>query len=427
MQTEADKTAASESPFVIMVKPVSSLCNLRCSYCYYLETARENNILSGTGMTEEILERVISQYIKSSPGPVVSFTWHGGEPVLAGLDFYRTAVRLQSEYLPEGWSCWNSLQTNGTLLDNEWCDFLKENNFDVGLSLDADRWLHDKYRKDAEGHGSFERVLKSAQLLQQHGIQPDLLCTVTSAAAKDPLAVYTALRSLGTGWMQFIPIVRRLPDGRVTEDSVTAEGYGYFLCEIFDEWLLNDIGRTNVQIFAESSLIIQGGSTSLCSMSQVCGRALVVEQNGSVYSCDHFVSPEHCLGNIADISLGQLADSREQQDFGLRKQENINSRCRNCQYLKFCGGGCPKDRFAADSHGEGNLNYLCDGLREFFRHAENPLEQIAAMRRKGMTVKAVTEKFRADTKAKWKGIRRDDPCPCGSGRKAKQCCWHKRI
>ena len=427
MQTETDKTAAAESPFVIMVKPVGSLCNLRCGYCYYLETARKNNMALSSVMSEKTLETVIAQYIKGSPGPVVSFTWHGGEPVLAGLDFYRTAVKLQSEYLPEGWSCWNSLQTNGTLLDDEWCEFLKENNFDVGLSLDADRWLHDKYRKDAEGNGTFERVLKSVKMLQQHGIQPDLLCTVTSAAAKDPLGVYTALRALGTGWMQFIPIVRRYPDGRVTDDSAAAESYGRFLCEIFDEWLLNDIGRTNVQIFAEASLILQGGNTSLCSMAQVCGRAIVVEQNGDVYSCDHFVSPEHRLGNIADASLGQLADCSQQLEFGLRKQQLMNSRCGICPYLKLCGGGCPKDRFASDSHGEENLNYLCDGFRKFFMHAQEPLEQITAMRQKGMTAASVTEKFRSDAAEKWKGIRRDDPCPCGSGRKAKQCCWHKRV
>ena len=423
--SDSEKTVPGQ--FVLMVKPVGSSCNLRCGYCYYLDTAEVNDKELRPRMSDEVLEALIRQYIEAGPGPVVSFTWHGGEPVLAGLEFYRTAVKLQAKYLPEGWSCWNSLQTNGTLLDDEWCVFLKENNFDVGLSLDGERWLHDKYRKDAAGNGTFDKVHAAAGLLQSYGIQPDLLCTVTAAAAKEPLSVYKSLRSLGTGWIQFIPIVRRTPEGGVSADTVSGEAYGRFLCEIFDEWILRDIGRTNVQIFAETALMLSGGSTSLCSMSLVCGRALVAEQDGDIYSCDHFVTPEHRIGNIADTDLRQLADSGMQEYFGMKKLKQLQLKCLECSYLQLCGGGCPKDRFSSDIHGNEDLNYLCDGLFSFFERAQDPLQQLAAMRKSGLSAAAASSKFREQAAAEWKGIRRDDPCPCGSGRKAKQCCWHKRV
>ncbi|MDR0287849.1 MAG: radical SAM protein, partial [Clostridiales bacterium] len=299
-------------PFSVMAKPVGSRCNLECEYCYYLKTAYpERNILPAH-MSYEVLEKFICQYIEASQGPEVGFVWHGGEPTLAGIDFYRHAVELQKQFLPGGWSCYNSLQTNGLLLDVEWCSFLAEACFYVGLSIDGTQAVHDLYRKDAAGNGSYADALNAVRRLQEHGIQPDLLCTVTSAAAKEPLSVYRALRELDTGWIQFIPIIRRDSSGNVTPDSVTGEDYGNFLCTVVDEWAYNDLGRLDVQLFAETDRIWAGGGAGLCWMAPVCGRALIVEVDGSVYSCDHYVFPEYRIGDIHSSNLGELVDSKVQ-------------------------------------------------------------------------------------------------------------------
>lgn len=430
-------------PFTVMAKPVGPRCNLTCSYCYYLETEDMYEGRLPPKMSDALLETYIRQYIEASPGPVVSFTWHGGEPTLAGLDFYRKAVEFQRRYLPPGWSCWNNLQTNGTLLDDEWCSFLAEENFDVGLSIDGTPRTHDTYRKDHGGRGTHERVAAAARRLQAHGIQPDLLCTVTSTSAEEPVAIYRALRDLNTGWMQFIPIVRRDPDGRVTPDSVTPEGYGDFLCAVFDEWLKNDIGRLEIQQVAEMALVWSGGEANLCWMAPTCGRVLIVEQDGAVYSCDHFVSPEHRIGyigalsqgevsasaasEVATSSLGALVDSPVQRQFGLAKRDRLPQQCRACTWLAVCNGGCPKDRFATAEDGESGLNYLCAGLTKFFAHVEQPLKRIVELRRLGRAPAAIMAQLRAESQARWRGVGRNDPCPCGSGRKAKHCCWSKRL
>ncbi|MGI6642563.1 MAG: anaerobic sulfatase maturase [Bacillota bacterium] len=417
---------ASE-PFTVMAKPVGPRCNLTCSYCYYLETEDFYGGRLPPKMSDDLLETYIRRYIEASPGPVVSFIWHGGEPTLAGLDFYRKAVEFQKRYLPPGWSCWNNLQTNGILLDDEWCSFLKAANFDVGISIDGTLRTHDTYRKDRGGRGTYERVVASVRRLQAHGIQPDLLCTVTSTAAEEPVAVYRALRDLDTGWMQFIPIVRQGPDGRVTPDSVTPEGYGDFLCAVFDEWLRNDIGRLEIQQVAEMALVRSGGCSNLCWMAPTCGRVLVVEQDGSVYSCDHFVSPKYRIGDIMTSSLGALVDSPVQRRFGYAKRDELPEQCRDCPWLAVCNGACPKDRFATAEDGSTGLNYLCAGLKRFFAHAEKPLRRIVELRRLGGTPAAIKAQLRAESQARWRGIGRNDPCPCGSGRKAKHCCWDRRM
>ncbi|MDQ7095633.1 anaerobic sulfatase maturase [Desulfosporosinus sp. PR] len=418
-------TTAS-GPFVVMAKPVGPLCNLKCDYCYYLETEHFYNSPHQFRMSDSMLEAYIRQYIAASPGPVIQFTWHGGEPTLAGLDFYRLAVNLQKQYLPEGWSCWNNLQTNGILLDDEWCSFLAENRFDVGLSIDGTQWLHDKNRKDHRGGGTYECAVAAVRRLQAHGIQPDLLCTVTSATAKEPLAVYRALRDLGTGWIQFIPIVRHTTDGQMTEESVTAEGYGHFLCTVFDEWLHHDLGRLDVQLFAELILVWSGGAASLCWMAPSCGRVLVVEHDGRVYSCDHFVTPDYRIGNIETASLSTLVDLPLQRRFGNDKQTLLPLQCRTCPWLAVCNGGCPKDRVASAENGEQGLNYLCSGFRQFFAHAENSLKQVVQLRKRGLTPDAIMAELRDESLLRWRGVGRNDLCPCGSGRKAKHCCWSKR-
>ena len=389
-----EMTPAS-APFVVMAKPVGSSCNLKCGYCYYLETKRFDNDRDNLRMPDDLLETFIRQYISASPGPIVSFTWHGGEPTLAGLDFYKRAVELQKRYTPEGWSCWNNLQTNGMILNDAWCSFLADARFDVGLSIDGTQLLHDQVRKDHNGKGTYERAIKAIRLLQVHGIQPDLLCTVTSSIAKEPLAVYQALRELNTGWIQFIPIVKRTEDGQILDETVMGEAYGDFLCNIFDEWVQNDLGKSDVQLFAEIAMVLSGGTASLCWMAPTCGRVLIVEKDGDVYSCDHFVDPGHRIGSIHTASLGALIDGPEQNLFGNNKQDLLPQKCRSCTWLTLCNGGCLKDRFDFTKSGEAGLNYLCDGFQKIFAHSVPRLEQVLKLRRSGSSFDAIMDKMRS--------------------------------
>jgi len=381
----------ASAPFAVMAKPVGSRCNVNCGYCYYLNAdSRGEN----ARMSDALLEAFIRGYIEASPGPVAPFTWHGGEPTLAGLDFYRLAVELQKRYLPEGFKIWNNLQTNGTLLDEEWAAFLAENRFDVGLSVDGTRELHDRYRKYRGGGATYERAVAAVRRLQARGIQADLLCTVTSAAAKEPLAVYRALRQLGTGWIQFIPIVRKTGGGGLSPESVGGEEYGRFLCEIFDEWLLNDLGKTEVQVFAETAMVRSGRAAALCWMAPTCGRVLIVERDGGVYACDHYVTPERRLGDITASDLASLVDSPPQRRFGGDKRGALPKQCRECEFLSLCNGGCPKDRLAVTASGEPGLNVLCTGLKRFFAHSEQPMKRVMALRRRGLGPDAIMAELR---------------------------------
>lgn len=415
-----------KEPFVIMAKPVGPVCNLKCNYCYYLETAQLYTLPHQFRMPDDLLETFIRQYITASPGPEVLFVWHGGEPTLAGIDFYRRAVELQKQYLPEGWSCWNNLQTNGLLLDEEWCAFLADSHFDVGLSIDGTQRLHDAFRKDLTGNGTYEQVVAVVHRLQSRGIQPDLLCVVTAVAAEEPVGIYRALRDLNTGWIQFIPLVRRLPGGHISEETITGEAYGNFLSRVFDDWLYHDFGKINIQFFAEMMLVWSGGTASVCWMAPTCGRVLIVEHDGSVYSCDHFVNPEHRIGELGTSSLSELVNSPAQQRFGNDKRDKLPAVCRSCRWLEVCRGGCPKDRFALAVDGQPGLNYLCGGLRQFYAHAEKPLRKVVERMKQGLTSEAIRAELRKESLSRWKGIGRNDPCPCGSGRKAKNCCWFQR-
>jgi len=443
-------------PFSVMAKPVGSACNLACGYCYY----KSGKGASAPRMSAVLLEEFVRQYIAASPGPEVFFTWHGGEPTLAGLDFYRLAVELQKKYAPEGWSCVNNLQTNGLALDDEWCAFLSEARFDVGLSLDGYKRLHDSQRKDPRGGGSYDAAAAAARRLQASGVQPDLLCTVTSQTAAEPEAVFRALMEMDTGWIQFIPIVRIGPDGLPAPDSVSAEAYGGFLCAVFDEWVRRGLGRCGVQLFAETARVLSGGSAGLCWMAPSCGGVLILERDGSVYSCDHYVRPEHKIGDIFSSDLRELANLPEQIRFGEAKRDGLPEQCRTCRWLALCNGGCPKDRFGRagdvknykrgrddpaptdeigrdnESNGiakvgepnsivkgsEPGLNRLCAGLKRFFAHAEQPLKTVAALSNEGYKPAAISQMLLAESKASWKGTGRNDPCPCGSGKKAKNCC-----
>jgi uncharacterized protein len=371
-------------PFVVMAKPIGRRCNLNCEYCYYTGA---DSFHQGQ-MSDRLLEKFIRQYIEASEGPEVHIVWHGGEPTLAGLDFYRRVVALEKRYLPKGWECWNNLQTNGVLLDDEWAAFIAEERFDVGLSVDGAAWLHDKYRKNFGGRGSWENAVAAVRRLQARGVRPDLLCTVTSSAAGAPLAVYRALRELDTGWIQFIPIVRRDAEGRLTTDSVSAESYGRFLCAVFDEWAPRAIGRLDVQLFAEAARVWSGGKAGLCWMAPTCGRALIVEMDGGVYSCDHYGYPEYRIGNIETNRLRDLADLPVQLIFATNKRDRLNAQCRACPHLAVCNGGCPKDRFKQD------LNCLCAGLRRFFSHAQPIAMQILQLARRGLSPAAIMAELR---------------------------------
>ena len=373
-----------ETPLAVMAKPVGSRCNMRCAYCYYLDKGKYSENRKQTRMSFDLLEKLIRQTIAASPGPTVSFTWHGGEPTLAGMDFYKKALELEKKYLPRGWEAWNNLQTNGLLLNEGWCRFLKENRFDVGLSIDGSAEVHDFNRRLVNGAGTFGRVSAAIRRLREAGVEPDLLCTVNEVSQGKPLEVYRALRDTGCIWVQFIPVVIRSGEG-AAPGSVSPEGYGRFLTEVFDEWVRHDLGVLDVQLFAEMARIMAGGQASLCWMSPICGHVLIAEEDGAVYSCDHFVDPAHRLGTLREGNLARMAEGDFQRAFGLAKRESLTDECRACPYLRFCNGGCPKDRFGLSAEGQPGQYWLCTGLKAFFAHALPILERVMAMSAQGKT------------------------------------------
>ncbi len=383
-----------KTPLAVMAKPVGSRCNMRCRYCYYLEKGKYSSNEKQSRMKYSLLERLITQTIAASPGPVVSFTWHGGEPTLAGMDFYRKALELEKKHLPRGWQAWNNLQTNGLLLNEGWCRFLKENRFDVGLSIDGPASVHDANRLLPDGSPTFLRVRGAVERLRAAGIEPDLLCTVNAVSEARPLEVYRALRELDCGWVQFIPVVIRDGEGKTAAGSVSPEGYGRFLTAVFDEWVRRDLGRLDVQLFAEMARIMAGGEASLCWMSPTCGNVLIAEEDGAVYSCDHFVDPDHRLGNLMGAGLEKMARSPFQQAFGQAKREGLTQECRVCPYLRFCNGGCPKDRFGLSETGQPGQYCLCAGLKAFFAHAQPVLERVMALSAAGKGPEAIMEEIR---------------------------------
>ena len=418
---QINKTGACE-PFTLMVKPAGSACNMRCTYCYYLHATG-----SGTDgrMTSETLKKLLAQYITASSGTTLTITWHGGEPMLAGLDFYREAVTIEQDILPQDWECWNNLQTNGLLLDEAWCQFLAEHHFDVGVSIDGPAVIHDLYRKDAAGQSTFDRVIRGIHMLQAHGIQPDLLCTVTSDTARNGSFVYQTLRDLGTGWIQFIPIVRL--DGRnmLTKDSVSPGQYGEFLKDVFAQWIFYDLDKTEVQLFSEMALVLSGKEANLCWMQETCGHVPVIERDGSVFACDHFVRPAYRIGSIEEDELQKLMSGSQQIQFGRQKKAGLTACCHTCPWLFLCHGGCPKDRFAVSPDGEAGHYYLCEGLKSFFSYAVPRLRHAMLLSSQRKNRKEIMDILAQKERELFRGISRNDSCPCGSGRKFKQCCQRR--
>ncbi|HXG52631.1 MAG TPA: anaerobic sulfatase maturase [candidate division Zixibacteria bacterium] len=417
------ETAARE--FQIMVKTVGAICNLDCDYCYYLK--KEDLYPKGTSfrLSDETLERYIAQHIRATPKEIVSFSWHGGEPTLLGVDFFRKAVALQKKYLSPGKQLVNGIQTNGTLIDEEWCRFLAAENFYVGLSLDGPRDLHDRYRLTKGRKPTHRAVVQAFQLLRQHEIHVDLLCVVHEANVRHPIAVYRFLKEIGGQYLQFLPLVEKTADpmAPVHPRSVPADAYGDFLCAVFDEWVRNDIGRVFIQLFDEAVRPFLGMEHALCIFRETCGDVPVVEHNGDFYSCDHYVEPAHKIGNIYERTLAELIEDPAQREFGRRKWTALPRYCRECEVRDMCNGGCPKDRLIRTPDGEEGLNYLCAGLKRFFTHSKPYFQEFARLVEAGEPAEKLMEIVRArDARRPGAGAGRNDPCPCGSGRKYKRCC-----
>jgi len=416
--------SVSES-FVVMAKPVGPICNLECGYCYYL--AKTGLFPRGEHfrMSSEVLESYISSFIAASPGPTVHFGWHGGEPTLAGIEFYRQVVEAQKRHQPAGWRCLNNIQTNGTLLDEQWCSFLAEQQFAVGLSIDGPASMHDASRPDRHGRPTHERAMRGLRLLRAAGIEPDVLCTLNALTAAHPREVYRFFLDQNVQWVQFLPVVERVPGGGVSERSVTPEAMGEFLCTVFDEWVRYDLERIGVQNFLECFLVVSGKPANLCVMSKTCGQVLAMEHDGSVYSCDHFVDPAHRLGQVTSDALADLVTSPRQVAFGKAKHDALPDRCRECPVGFLCHGGCPKDRFSNRAEGDASLNYLCDGYQRFYSHILPYLARMASLARQGRPIFEITAELEAaehEDRVRWQVTGRNDPCPCGSSRKYKQCC-----
>ncbi|MBI3876474.1 MAG: anaerobic sulfatase maturase [Verrucomicrobia bacterium] len=472
--------AARVPAFHIMAKPMGPVCNLDCKYCFYLEKEKLYPANEHFRMSDAVLEQFVRQYIAAQDGPEVTFAWQGGEPTLMGVEFFRKAVALQKQFA-DGKKISNTLQTNATLLDDEWCTFLAENQFLTGVSVDGPRELHDAYRVDKQQRPTFDAVMRGVELLKKHKAEFNTLTVVNRLNSQQPLKVYHFLKELGSRYLQFIPLVERPPDetakslgldragppelkrgrrreatddqctrgtphptlapsegervpeGRergspVTEWSVDSKQFGEFLVQIFEEWVVRDVGRTFVQLFDVTLSNWMGLGSAMCIFSERCGRALALEHDGGVFSCDHYVYPHFKLGNLMNASLGDLVNSPAQQKFGNDKADTLPKYCRECEVRFACHGECPKHRFITTPDGEPGLNYLCAGYKRFFNHVEPYMIAMAQLIQAGRPPSAImdliAEHERSDV---WANIGRNDPCPCGSGKKYKQCCLERRT
>jgi uncharacterized protein len=366
--------------FQILVKPVGARCNLRCAYCYYLplESAPYPR------MPEEVLEAYILQHFETCTTPGVQFSWHGGEPTLYGLDGFRSIAAVQKKYCPKSRRIVNGIQTNGVLLDEDWCQFLAEEKFLVGLSLDGPERFHDRYRLTPKGEPTHFRVMQSYDRLRKHGVSTECLCVVHSGNVRHPLEVYDFFRRMEFPYITFLPLVEPSAEGCVSERTVPPDAWGEFLCAIFDAWLDRDIGRIKVQIFEEATRPAFGLEHTLCIFRKTCGAVPVLDYNGDLYSCDHFVKPEFLLGNILRTPLSALLDSAPQLSFGRAKEKTLPQQCRRCSVLDMCNGGCPRNRIIKTREGGPGLNFLCSGYKRFFTHCRPFVETLADVYRNQM-------------------------------------------
>ena len=369
-------------PLYVMLKPAGAHCNLACKYCYYLEKNKLYPTAQRHLMSDKMLEQFTREYIEAQTMNQMLFTWHGGEPLLRSIDFYRKALSLQQKYA--GGRCIdNVIQTNGTLLTDEWCEFFAQNHWLVGISIDGPQPYHDHYRLTAAGKPSWQKVMQGIKLLKKHGVEWNAMAVVNAYNVNHPLEFYRFFKENGCQFLQFTPIVERLTrheDGRtlasladkneipLSEASVTPEQWGYFLCAIFDEWVRKDVGKIFVEIFDCTLANWMGISPGICAYSKECGHAGVMEHNGDVYSCDHFVFPEYKLGNIRDHSLIDMLYGEQQQEFSRLKHSSLPRQCKECDMEFACHGECPKNRFMKDKYGDSGLNYLCPGYYHYYQH-----------------------------------------------------------
>lgn len=369
-------------PLYVMTKPAGASCNLACEYCYYLEKLQLYRHDARHVMSDEMLERFVKQYIESQTMQQVLFCWHGGETLMRPLSFYEKVVRLQRQYA-QGRQIDNVIQTNGTMIDDRWAQFFHDQGWLVGVSIDGPEEFHDEYRRNKAGRPSWRQVMRGINCLNKHQVEWNAMAVVNDFNADYPHDFYQFFKDIGCHYLQFTPIVERIsphPDGRhlasmaddvqaeLADFSVTPEQWGHFLCTVFDQWVRNDVGSTFVQLFDTTLANWMGMEGSLCTMARECGHAGVMEYNGDVYSCDHFVFPEYKLGNICDNTLTEMMYSERQRAFGQNKYRSLPQQCKSCQYLFACHGECPKNRFSETAQGEPGLNYLCQGYYRFFEH-----------------------------------------------------------
>jgi uncharacterized protein len=424
--------------FHLLAKPTGAVCNLDCSYCFFLS---KEMLYPGSRfrMADELLEIYVRQLIESHRAPEVTIAWQGGEPTLMGLDFFQRSVELAQRYA-NGRRIAYTIQTNGTLIDDEWAAFFKENDFLVGISIDGPRDLHDAYRVDKGGKGTFDKVMQGLGVLQKHVVEYNTLTTLHAANADHALRAYRFLRDeCGSRFHQYIPIIERVADAAtdgkapwttwrdrplytqegayVTERSLTAEQYGRFLIDVFEEWVRRDVGTVYVQMFDVALANWVGEPPSLCIHTKTCGTALALEHTGDLYSCDHFVEPEHKLGNITMTHMIELVASDKQKKFGQDKYDTLPRYCLECDVRFACHGGCPKDRFISTPEGEPGLNYLCAGYKDFFHHVDRPMRVMGDLLRQNRAPAEIMRLYAAEDAKRG----RNDPCTCGSGRKWKHC------
>ncbi len=426
--------------FHLLAKPTGAVCNLDCAYCFFLS---KEMLYPGSRfrMADELLEAYLRQLIEAHAGsPVVTVAWQGGEPTLMGVDFFRRSVELAERHLRPGQRVEHTIQTNATLLDEEWASFFKQHEFLVGVSIDGPQELHDAYRVNKGGKGTFEQVMRGLGHLREAGAEWNALTTIHAANAEHGVRVYRFLRDgCGARFVQFIPIIERVAEAaedgtvpwaswrdrplyvqegnRVTGRSVTAEQYGRFLIDVFEEWVRRDVGEVFVQMFDVALANWAGEPPSLCIHSETCGLALALEHTGDLYSCDHFVEPAYRLGNIKEQHMLELVASQRQRQFGLDKRDTLPRYCLECDVRFACHGGCPKDRFISTPAGEPGLNYLCAGYKAFFHHVDGPMRFMRDQLERGLAPSAIVAEYAAADARRG----RNDPCTCGSHRKWKQC------
>ena len=418
----------------ILGKPTGAICNLGCSYCFFLD---KEELYEGDQfrMSDEMLDDYIRSLVEMHKIPQVTVAWQGGEPTLMGLDFYRKSLEIEERHRRPGMTYLNTLQTNGTLLNDEWCEFLAENDFLIGISIDGPRQLHDVFRVNKRGEGTFDKVMRGLRLLQKHKVEYNILTTVNGVNGDYPLEVYRFLRDdAGTDWMQFIPVVERVDEHGNPADlrgmfagerSVGAKQFGTFLTTVFDEWVRHDVGGVFVQTFEGAARNWAGmGQSGMCVFNETCGLGLALEHNGDLYSCDHFVDPEFLVGNINETPIDTLVSGQQQYDFGQDKRDNLPQYCLDCDVRFACHGECPKNRFITTPDGEPGLNYLCEGFKDFFHHIDELMQTMIGLMRSGQRADGIMETIAAEERPLLEALRqsgRNDVCPCGSQRKVKHC------